>query len=29
MDDAAIALALRLLPPVQIGCREITRTLDP
>ena len=29
MNDAAIALALRLLPPVQIGCREITRTLDP
>ncbi len=29
MNDGAIAMALRLLPPVQISCREITRTLDP
>jgi hypothetical protein len=29
MDDGAIAMALRLLPPAQVGCREIARTLDP
>ena len=29
MNDEAIAMALRLLPPAQVSCREITRTLDP
>jgi hypothetical protein len=29
MDDGAIAMAMRLLPPAQVGCREIARTLDP
>jgi hypothetical protein len=29
MDEGAIAMALRLLPPVQVSCREITPTLDP
>lgn len=29
MNDGAIAMALRLLPPAQVSCREITRTLDP
>jgi hypothetical protein len=29
MDDRAVSMALRLLPPMQVSCREITRTLDP
>lgn len=29
MHGGAIAMALRLLPPVQVGWREITPTLDP
>jgi hypothetical protein len=29
MNDEAIAMALRLLPPAQVSCREIPRTLDP
>ncbi len=29
MDEDAIGMALRLIPPSQLGCREITPTLDP
>ena len=29
MDERAVSMALRLLPPAQVSCREITRTLDP
>ncbi len=29
MDEDAIGMALRLIPPSQQGCREITPTLDP
>ncbi|NWG12529.1 MAG: hypothetical protein HXY20_03240 [Acidobacteria bacterium] len=29
MDEDAIEMALRLIPPAQLGCREITPTLDP
>ena len=29
MNEEAIEMALRLIPPAQIGCREITPTVDP